>query len=249
MRNESISVCMATYNGERFLKEKINSILSQLQDNDELIIVDDNSTDSTRLIIEGYSDRRIKKIYNERNIGVNKNFEKAIIHSQAKYIFLADQDDIWIPERIDVMLEKLQEQGTLVVSGNVVSIDSGGTPLVASFRKLDSMDSKNKAKILRRIFLGKAAYFGCAMGFSRDLCKVILPFPDFIESHDLWIVMAGIFLDGNAHCDNNVLYRRIHTNNASLQSRRTYKKILSRFIFIRQMMELRKRSLPKVQEE
>ena len=241
MRNESISVCMATYNGEKYLKEQIDSILIQLQDFDELVIVDDNSIDSTREILNSYSDHRIKIIHNEQNIGVNKNFEKAIISSHNKYIFLADQDDIWIPARIDIMFHELAKPKALVVTGNMLFIDGDGAPMLPSIKRLDSSDSAKKNKNIWRIFLGKAAYFGSAMAFSRDLCEVILPFPDFIESHDLWIAMAGIQVGGNIHCNNRVLYRRIHSNNVSLMSRKVFKVFLSRLIFVRQLLELKKR--------
>lgn len=241
MRNENISVCMATYNGEKYLKKQIDSILIQLQESDELVIVDDNSTDSTREIINSYSDHRIKIFFNEHNIGVNKNFEKAIINSHNKYIFLADQDDIWIAERTDIMVKELTKPKALVVTGNMLFINGDGVPMPSSLKRLDSSDFDKKNKNIWRIFLGKAAYFGSAMAFSRDICNVVLPFPDFIESHDLWIVMAGIQCGGNIHCDSNVLYRRIHSNNVSLRSRKFFKVILSRIIFCRQLLELKKR--------
>lgn len=241
MRNQNISVCMATYNGEKYLREQINSILLQLQEADELIIVDDNSTDSTRAILKSYSDDRINLIFNEHNIGVNKNFEKAIINAKNRYIFLADQDDIWTEGRVNIMFKEFQNLKTFVVSGNFLNIDEHGLPLSSPYKRLNSRDSNKKTSNIFNIFIGNAAYFGCAMAFSREILDIILPFPDYIESHDLWIAMAGILLNGNVHCDSNVLYRRIHCNNVSLVSRKVTSVVFSRIIFIRHLVEILKR--------
>lgn len=241
MRNDEISVCMATYNGEKFLKEQIDSILVQLQSNDELVIVDDCSTDSTKSIIESYSDKRIKVFYNEHNVGVNRNFEKAITYSKNKYIFLADQDDIWVPKRANNMYLELLKSKVFVVTGNMIFVDENGEKQVSTLKRINDADSMKKYKNIGQIFSGKSAYFGCAMAFSRDLCGIILPFPSYIESHDIWIAMAGILLNGNHHYSSDVLFRRIHKNNVSLVHRKLHKMIYSRIIFIRQMIELRSR--------
>ena len=91
---------MATYNGSRYIKEQIDSILSQLSALDELIISDDHSTDSTYKIIKSYNDNRIKFYLNELEKGVTHNFENALLHSKGDTIFLADQDDVWNKEKI-----------------------------------------------------------------------------------------------------------------------------------------------------
>ena len=89
-----ISVCMATYNGEKYIQEQIDSILCQLSKDDELVISDDHSTDATCDIIKSYNDRRIKLFLNELAKGVTHNFENALLHSKGDIIFLADQDDV-----------------------------------------------------------------------------------------------------------------------------------------------------------
>ena len=91
-----ISVCMATYNGELYVAEQINSILSQLNYNDELIIVDDCSSDKTIDVITSFGDERINLIKNNKNIGVNKSFSKSILLSTGDYIFLSDQENMLI---------------------------------------------------------------------------------------------------------------------------------------------------------
>ena len=94
--NMIVSVCMATYNGEKYIREQIDSILPQLSDSDELVISDDGSSDSTIDIIQGYNDRRIRLYHNTRH-GVTWNFENALRQSRGDVIFLADQDDVWKP--------------------------------------------------------------------------------------------------------------------------------------------------------
>ena len=88
-----ISVCMATYNGEKYLREQVGSILTQLGENDELVVSDDGSTDSTIDILKSYNDPRIKIFINTGRHGVNSNFENALRHADGDYIFLSDQDD------------------------------------------------------------------------------------------------------------------------------------------------------------
>ena len=89
--------------------------------------------------------------------------------------------------------------------------------------------------------LGRAYYYGCAMAFNKKLNKIILPFPEYIESHDLWIAMAANMIHENAHIEDVVLQRRIHGNNASVVDRTLKAKLNSRLIFIKSYIELKRR--------
>jgi len=117
-----VSVVMCTYNGEKYLHPQIGSILSQSYDNLELIIVDDASTDSTVKILEEYKrrDSRLRYFVNERNIGYNKNFEKAFSLANGNYIAPCDQDDIWDPSKIETMMKEWLKDSLFVysLSGN-----------------------------------------------------------------------------------------------------------------------------------
>lgn len=242
MHRESISVCMACYNGEPYIEEQIASILPQLNEDDELIIIDDHSSDSTGQIIQKMNDPRIRYMFNEKNLGVNRSFEKAIKMAKNNYLFMADQDDLWTEGRVEAMLQKLQN-GSLLVSGNSVSIDSNGDKSDYELGMLLQEDSKAYGKNILRIFTGKAYYYGCAMAFRRELRKVILPFPAYIESHDLWIAMAANMLKSNAHLEKIVLERRIHGKNASVLQRSLKEKLFSRWIFVKSYAALRRRFL------
>lgn len=240
MCRENVSVCMACYNGEAYIKEQIDSILRQLVSGDELIIVDDGSTDGTAAVISKIDDSRIKYIFNASNMGVNCSFESAIKLAQNNYIFMADQDDLWTENRLECMLRELQK-GALVVSGNSVSIDTNGQKSSYDLGKLYAVDSARYGKNILRIFTGKAYYYGCAMAFHKELKKVILPFPEYIESHDLWIAMAANMLKSNSHIEKIVLKRRIHGKNASVLQRKLSEKLYSRWIFVKSYLTLRRR--------
>lgn len=232
VHNESVSVCMACYNGEKYIEEQIASILPQLNTEDELIIIDDHSSDRTAEIIRGMKDQRIKYVFNKNNLGVNRSFEKAIQMAKNDYIFMADQDDIWTEDRLEVMFHELQK-GSRLVSGNSIAIDSDGQKSDYDLGILYQIDSDSYGKNILRIFTGKAYYYGCAMAFRKELCKVILPFPAYIESHDLWIAMAANMMKSNCHLQKIVLKRRIHGKNASVLQRKLTEKLYSRWIFVK----------------
>ena len=103
-----ISVGLASYNGERYIREQVDSIIAQLDSIDELVISDDGSTDGTLDILASYNDPRIHVYHNEENHGVNGNFENALKHSQGDYIFLSDQDDVWLPGKVEACLKALE---------------------------------------------------------------------------------------------------------------------------------------------
>lgn len=238
MRSEKISVCMATYNGEKYVNEQITSILKQLTSLDELIVVDDFSKDSTIKILKGFKDPRVKIFKNCSNIGVNKSFEKAILLSKNDYIFMADQDDIWYENRVEKMLDALKNKSVNLVSGNSKFIDVNGNEVDYLAMPLKRDDSKKMFKNILKIFAGTGSYFGCAMAFKRELIGVILPFPNYLESHDLWIAIASILRGKSFHLEDIVLFRRVHGSNASIIQRSIYKKIKSRFIFIISIINL-----------
>lgn len=233
------SICIATYNGALYIKEQIESILEQIDDSCEIIVVDDCSKDNTVSIIKSFNDERISVYLNTHNLGVNKSFEKAINLSCGEYIFLADQDDLWTEKRFLLMKEALKE--SLLVSGNTIAIDENGEVKEFELGSLASFHSKLHNRNIVNIFLGKAYYYGCAMAFRRKILDVILPFPNDLESHDLYIAMTANLMHSNCHIDEIVLKRRIHGKNASVVSRNIVLKIKSRFLFLKHLFLLKDR--------
>jgi glycosyltransferase involved in cell wall biosynthesis len=229
----SVSVCMATYNGEKYLSRQLRSILEQLADDDEVIVVDDCSTDGTVEAVKRLGDRRIAVHVNDRNRGEVFSFGQAIRLARNDFLFLSDQDDIWIPGRVSLMQRRLVEAGASVVSSNFEWITASEEPIDVPYGGVASRDSRRHLKNIIDIFIGKTNYFGCAMAFRREFVEVVAPIPSFVESHDLWIALASNLARSNVHVDEKTLLKRKHANNATstVSSRSLYRKLRSRVVF------------------
>lgn len=234
----NISVCLASYNGGRFIELQLNSIIKQLDKDDELIIVDDCSTDNTVSIIRSINDNRIKVFFNEINRGHVFSFGCAIALATKDIIFMSDQDDVWIEGRVALMKNKLQNSSAMLVSSNSNFVDSKGNKIDFNVDGVYSEFSDKNINNIIDIFKGKGNYFGCAMALKKELKELILPIPNYVESHDLWIAMAANISKTNLHCDEATLYRRVHGANASIVKRKIYLKLCSRIIFMRSMFHL-----------
>ena len=127
-----ISVCMATYNGEKYIKLQIESILREISSEDELIIQDDDSKDSTLEIIRDFRDSRILLHINEKNIGVILTFENVLKKARGSIIFLADQDDEWLPGKVELVMNEFDKPRVMAVVTNAVIVDSEGKTVMPS---------------------------------------------------------------------------------------------------------------------
>jgi len=229
----SISVCMASYNGEKYIIRQLNSILEQLTADDEVIIVDDCSTDGTVKTVEQLGDPRIKVYVNEINRGDVFTFNRSLSLAKNDFLFLSDQDDIWTPGRVSLMQQSLVESCADVVTTNFDWIDSDEIPIDVQFDGVASVNSTIYFKNIVDIFIGKTNYFGCAMALRREFMPVVLPIPSYVESHDLWIALASNLARSNVHLDDNTFLKRKHGNNATstVSTRPIYKKLWSRAVF------------------
>jgi glycosyltransferase involved in cell wall biosynthesis len=217
---------MATFNGSKYLKSQIDSILAQLEKDDELIIVDDCSTDSTVSLVKSFQNKIVKLYINEKNLGHVKTFEIALQRATNEIIFLSDQDDIWIPGRVSLFLNELSNSRCLLATSNFGLIDELGSllqdPEVILLKKNSNTPVSNYIGIL----LGRRPYFGCTMALRRDLLEIALPIPDFIESHDLWFAFISNAIASNLHIEKKTVFRRIHSQNLSPLKMRSASKIL-----------------------
>ena len=135
MQNK-VDILMATYNGEKYVKEQIDSILNQTYKNIQLIISDDCSTDSTRDILKQYEqNERVKIYYQEKNLGYIKNFEFLLKHVENDVYMLSDQDDFWKEEKIEKSLEKLENENLDLVFGDLEVVDENLNTICPSFNK------------------------------------------------------------------------------------------------------------------
>jgi glycosyltransferase involved in cell wall biosynthesis len=221
-----VSVCIPTYNGSKFIKQQIDSILSQLSPNDELLVADDGSDDSTVNILNTYD--KVKILSLDRVGGVVKNIERLISAASGDIIVLADQDDVWLPGRVDLIKIELFHYDLIMLNGFVVDANL----------KLIGVTIFDFLKVKKGFFnnVFKNSFVGCCIAFRRKLKPIILPFPEYIPWHD-WYIGLVAELSGTVGriVDETILYRRHDSNHTltGLNSRNSFfKKILIRFLII-----------------
>lgn len=207
----SISVAMATYNGEKHLAAQLDSIIPQLSKGDEIVISDDQSTDGTLALITSYINQGapIQFVQNPDK-GCMSNFQNAISKCQNEFIYLCDQDDIWCENKVEVIQATFaQDPELLVIVSDLQIVDDQLNVIEDSFYNLRN----SGAGLFKNII--KNSYIGCAMAFRAELVPQILPFPKHIPMHDVWI---GLRAEKLGHVefikDKLILYRR-HENNVT----------------------------------
>lgn len=198
-----ISVCIATYNGEKYITAQIESILSQLSNTDEIIISDDCSVDKTIEICRKFNDPRIKIIKNRKNVGYIANFENALKKAQGDIIFLSDQDDIWADNKVSVFMEYFKQYDMVVSDATIIDQDN----------QIINTSFFEQRKVYKTIFgnIFKFGYLGCCMAFKSCILLKALPFPAKRKlcTHDNWLFLIGIFFFKAKIIDDKlVLYRR-----------------------------------------
>lgn len=211
-----VSVAMATYNGEKYIREQLDSILSQTFQDFELIVCDDCSADSTVQLLNEYEkkDSRIKVFVNEKNFGFKKNFEKAISLCSGKYIALSDQDDIWKENHIEKLLKIIC--GHDIACGNPEFIDSAGKKIGYSLRDSKNFDFVPAGdNLLYRILLNSNPFQGASMLIRRSFLASALPIPESVLYHDTWFSTCSVFLKGLVYTEDIITFQRLHGNNAS----------------------------------
>lgn len=230
-RDYFISIAMATYNGEKYIKEQLSSIISQLNANDEIIISDDGSTDDTIKIIKSFKDKRIK-IFEGPHKGVKQNFANSIANCNGKYIFLSDQDDIWLNNKVSTILNTFDKEKCTCVVHDCEIFDSDTNNVIE-----DSFYSyrNSGSGIIKNIL--KNTYIGCCMAFDSNVKKYILPIPNNIEMHDQWI---GILCEKHGKSffinDKLIMYRRHDSNVSQMKHYGIMKMLKKRFVFIKRIV-------------
>nr|WP_321356144.1 glycosyltransferase family 2 protein [uncultured Draconibacterium sp.] len=206
-----ISVCIPTYNGEQYIRQQLDSILSQTLAVDEIIISDDSSGDQTVEIIRSYNNPKIKLFEKQRFSSPIFNLEFALKQAKGDFIFLADQDDIWMPDKVAILVKELANNKLVISDGEVINQE--GKVIASSIFELFNS---------RRGFfknLTKNSYMGCCMAFHKDLLTVVLPFPKSIAMHDLWIGLNAELYTKPVFCTAKLVkYRRHESNKTPLDT-------------------------------
>lgn len=228
-----ISVCMATYNGSKYIQTQLMSILGQLGPDDELVIVDDGSVDSTVDIIRGFNDPRIRLYLNQVNLGAVRTFDRALHLVQGDLIFLSDQDDRWYDNKVARIKTLFSSQDVDLIVHDARVTDGDRIIDESLFRLCNSSPG-----VVRNIVSN--THTGCCMAFKKKVLDSVLPIPVGRGIfHDAWIgIMAGCLGYKKIFLTEPLIDYRRHGENVSTMKRRSLFQIIpERAILIFQIMK------------
>lgn len=222
---EKIDILLATYNGEKFVKEQIESILNQTYENFNLIISDDASTDNTLNILKEYEkkDTRIKVFKKERNEGLIDNFEFLLKNVTSDYFMFSDQDDIWKKDKIEKSINKLKEENSGLVYTDLEIVDEKLNVIYPSYWKYKQIYKKIiKYNNFEALYLNNFVT-GCTILAKSKYIKDILPLPrnSKFVLHDYWTALIISAKDKISYVEEPTIQYRQHKNNRVGSSRKS----------------------------
>ena len=212
-----ISILLASYNGEKYIAEQIESLLGQTIQDFKLFICDDKSTDGTFNIVAEYSQKHPEKIFAEQNSensgGTKHNFLRMMINHKADYVMLCDQDDVWLPDKIEVTLARMKDMESeygadtpLLVHTDLKVVNENLKTVSPSFKA--AMNANYEKTRLRNQII-QNTLTGCTAMYNRALANLITDIPRFTVMHDWWLnVTASAFGRISAIDAQTVLYRQ-----------------------------------------
>lgn len=220
--NNKVDILLATYNGEKYLPELIESIISQSYDNWNLIIRDDGSKDKTVDIINQYCKKypnKIKFIEDvDKNIGVIQNFSRLMSYSEADYIMFSDQDDIWLSDKIKMCLDKISDEEAqngknfpLLVYTDLKVVDEKLNIISESFWKFKKIDPQ-KGSTLGTVLCHNVVT-GCTIIFNKALKNLAKNIPEKVIMHDWWLTLLAICVGKISYIEKATILYRQHSNN------------------------------------
>ncbi|MEG1580167.1 MAG: glycosyltransferase family 2 protein [Bacteroidaceae bacterium] len=220
-----ISICLATYNGEAYIREQLESIILQVSEGDEIIVSDDGSDDKTLKIIESIHCPLIRIVKNHGERGYAANFENSLRQAKGDFIFISDQDDVWMPSKIKKCMDLLASYDFVV--SDAIIVDSDKRVIHPSFYETRGVHRSLAGNII------KFGYLGCCFAFRRKILQKALPLPTNRKycTHDNWLfLVAKTFFLVKVVDEPLILYRR-HSKNTSLGARNAQKSIYFRFFY------------------
>lgn len=239
---EKIDILLATYNGQQYLREQLDSILSQSYSNFRLLISDDLSVDSTREILAEYveKDKRIIVFNQEKNLGVVKNFEFLLKKVESKYYMFSDQDDIWKENKIEKSIQTLEETNSDLVYTDLEVVDEKLNVTYESYWKLKGIYNKiKKYNNFESLYLNNFVT-GCTMLSKKELIKEVLPLPNTSKFvlHDYWIPLILSQKYKITYIEEPLIKYRQHKNNKVGSKKKTdelksFEEIRSLFISVK----------------
>lgn len=223
MNQPCVHILMACFNGEKFVAEQIDSILEQTYTNWKLVIRDDASSDKTPEILERYKNKNPEKIAVSKdslgNVGSVLNFSVLLSSAtQYAYIMFCDQDDKWLPDKVEITLKRMQElekiKGNatpLLVFTDFLYADEKLQPIAS---KQDFHVTKIKDVRLAHLFAQNHIY-GCTMMINGALAKAASPIPAEAENHDYWVAMVAASFGAVSYIEQRTVLYRQHSRNVS----------------------------------
>ena len=218
----SVDILLATYNGEEFLREQLDSIFKQTYVYYHIYIRDDGSTDQTLEIVKSYQQQYPEKITliqdDEKNLGAAQNFSRLLDYSKAAYIAFCDQDDVWLPEKLEVALRELKklEQANppkpCLVYSDMKQIDENGT--MTSDSVWNQMHLRPEYFTFNRLLIQNIPH-GCAMVFNRRMKELVSPIPAAAILHDHWIAIVAAAMGIHKAVQQPLLLLRNHARNVT----------------------------------
>jgi glycosyltransferase involved in cell wall biosynthesis len=208
MQEPLISVALCTYNGAKYIKDQMDSIINQTYKKLEIIVVDDGSTDGTFDIVNIYAERdnRIKCFKNNVNLGFNKNFEKAISLTSGRYIAISDQDDIWLPGKLQSLSDNIKDKWLIFSNSSYLNASAPGK-LLGNFKLPDDF----RGILLFNYITGHTTLF------NREFLEFVLPFPQK-GYYDWWLGFVAAYHHKIDFLDEVLTYYRVH-NESVIQKR------------------------------
>lgn len=220
-----ISIALCTFNGEKWLSQQLNSLQEQTHPPDELIVCDDCSSDSTLSILEAFASQApfdVKIYQNPQNLGSTRNFEKAVSLCSGEIIFLCDQDDVWLPHKVETMLEEFKRDPKIgIVFSDAYVVDSQ-----LRFRGDTIWESVKASKKIQKQYVSRAdkavlaslkhsICWGMSFAFRNKYLSILLPIPYPQWTHDKWIAFLILCVARGALIGEPLTYYRLHGNNVS----------------------------------
>ncbi len=204
-----VSVAMATYNGGRFLRKQLNSIYNQTYPNIEVIVNDDGSIDETVEILEEYSRLHgLQYAVNDKNLGFVKNFEAAVSRCSGDLIALADQDDIWLPRKIEKLVQEIGEHSLVCSDAELIDDEDKQLSLSLQEKSGTYVDTDDQF----RFFVFRNYVTGCTSLLTRELADASIPIPPGILYHDWWFALVAASINGVKYVDRKLIRYRQHTD-------------------------------------
>jgi len=214
----NISIVLATYNGEKYIEAQLQSIFSQTLQPAEIIVCDDKSTDNTYEILEKYADKgQIQLFQNEKNEGVVSNFKKgASLAKEKNYIAFCDQDDVWIPEKLEklnILMQSIEKINTpCLVYSDLILVDKELNIINSSF--WNELNHHHHEHNFTTLLYGNFVT-GCTMFINSNMKNHFLRMPDEPILHDVWLAFVAFGI-GEAHSLKlPLVYYRQHSMNVN----------------------------------